>query len=266
MAYMAGLTGPEINAPQYVGCDLFMGALPLAEPFCAMSASDPRMVDTLDVIEEIGTSESAVLELAEARRQKGLDPDESWFWLGFAELPKASHNANLYLLQDDVPNFLRFFLNTSVAMVGANGKLWEHWHQTDFDGCNSPDNGTAGWFLENFRNLLVMEDGDTLWLARATPRSWLAQGGRITVANAPTYFGMIGYEIRSDVDHGKISVSFQIQERKMPARINLRLRHPNAAPIRRVIVNGIPRTDLCVSDETITLTGLAVTVDVVAEY
>jgi hypothetical protein len=30
-------------------------------------------------------------------------------------------------------------------------------------------------FLERFRNMMVMEDEDTLWLARATPRAWLDQ-------------------------------------------------------------------------------------------
>jgi hypothetical protein len=34
--------------------------------------------------------------------------------------------------------------------------------------------------------MLVMEEGDALWLARATPRAWLEQGKRIVVRNAPT--------------------------------------------------------------------------------
>jgi len=43
-------------------------------------------------------------------------------------------------------------------------------------------------FLERFRMMLVMEEGDVLWLARATPRAWLEQGKRIAVRNAPTHF------------------------------------------------------------------------------
>ena len=40
----------------------------------------------------------------------------------------------------------------------------------------APDNGTAGWFMENFRDLLVMEDGQSLWIATGTPRAWLDAG------------------------------------------------------------------------------------------
>ena len=47
--------------------------------------------------------------------------------------------------------------------------------------------------------MLVMEKGDVLWLARATPRAWLEQGKRIAVRNAPTDFGPVGYEIVSDM-------------------------------------------------------------------
>ena len=197
MAYARGLTGPELGAPQFPECDRFMGALPLAEPFAALDANDVRMVDTLNVMEELGTSVSAVRELEEARKKKGLSTDDAWFWNCYVILPKASHNANIYLLQDDVPNFLRFWMNSYAAMVGADGKLWEALAFGQLYGlCSAPDNGTAGWFMENFRNLLVMEDGQSLWVARATPRVWLEQGKKIAVKNAPTYFGHFGLRDR----------------------------------------------------------------------
>jgi hypothetical protein len=124
MAYARGLTGPELGAPQFPDCDRFMGALPLAEPFGVIAASDPRMVDTLEVMEEQGTAVAAVREREEARAKKGLPTNEAWFWHCFTILPKASHNANIYLLQDDVPNFLRFWMNAYASVVGADGKLW----------------------------------------------------------------------------------------------------------------------------------------------
>ena len=55
-AYMRGLTGPELGAPQFPDCDMFMGSLPLAEPFGAIAARDPRMIDTLDAMDEMGIS------------------------------------------------------------------------------------------------------------------------------------------------------------------------------------------------------------------
>ncbi len=240
MAYARGLTGPELGAPQFPDCDLFMGALPLAEPLAAFDAHDIRLVSTLDVMEELGTSDSAVRELEAARKKQGLSADDAWFWNCYAILPKASHNANIYLLQDDVPNFLRFWMNSYAAMVGADGRLWEHRHLGSYTECSAPDNGTAGWFLENFRNLLVMEEGSSLWVARATPRAWLKQGQQIAVKNAPTYFGTLAYEIVSDVDNGTITATIEVPSRNLPRSVIVRFRHPEAVPIKSVIVNGQP--------------------------
>lgn len=266
MAYARGLTGPELGAPQFPECDLWMGALPLAEPLAAMGADDPRMGDTLDAMEEMGTSVNAVRAEEEGRRQKGLSAKDAWFWHGYSVLPKASHVANIYLLQDDVPGFLRFWMNSYALMVGADGKLWEHSHQGSFEASGAPDNGTAGWFVENFRNLLVMEDGQSLWAARATPRSWLEQGKKIAVANAPTCFGPLTYEIVSDVDHGKITAALQMPGRELLKSVILRLRHPRATPIRSVTVNGRRWTRFNPAKETITVSGVTGKVVVVAKY
>jgi len=266
MAYARGLTGPELGAPQFPECDRFIGALPLSEPFAVLEASDIRMVNTLDVMEEQGTSVSAVRELEEARKNKGLSTDDAWFWKSYVILPKASHNANIYLLQDDVPNFLRFWMNSYAAMVGADGKLWEHWHLGNYTNCEAPDNGTAGWFMENFRNLLVMEEGQSLWLARATPRVWLEQGKKITVKNAPTYFGTLAYELVSDVDHGKITATIEIPSRNPVKSVKVRFRHPKATPIQSVTVNRQAWTDFDKDKEVIELTELTGKAVVVARY
>jgi hypothetical protein len=266
MAYARGLTGPELGAPQFPECDLWVGALPLAEPFAALDASDFRMVDTLDVMEELGTSVSAVQAKEEARKQKGLPIDDAWFWSSYSMLPKASHTANIYLLQDDVPNFLRFWMNTYASMVGADGKLWEHWHLGGYTGCSAPDNGTAGWFMENFRNLLVMEEGQSLWVARATPRSWLEQDHEIRVKRAPTYFGELAYALTSDVDNHRIIATIEIPNREPVKSVFLRLRHPQAAPIRSVTVNARQWDKFDPDREVIELAGLEGEAVVVARY
>jgi len=266
MAYSRGLTGPEIGAPQFPDCDMFMGPLPLAEPFGAIGASDPRMVDTLTVMEEMGTSPNAIRKNQDDRAKKGLPTADAWFWTPFAILPKASHNANIYLLQDDIPSFLRFWMNSYAWVVGSDGKLWEHPNLGNYDPCSAPDNGTAGWFMENFRNLLTMEIGSDLWLARATPRAWLEQGKRIVIKKAPTYFGDIAYEIASDVDHGMITASIDFPSRRPINRVILRLRHPKSAPIKAVTVNGKKWAKFDAAKETISLAGLKGRAEVVARY
>ena len=129
-----------------------------------------------------------------------------------------------------------------------------------------PDNGTAGWFMENFRNLLVMEDGQSLWLARATPRVWLEQGKKIAVKNAPTYFGPLAYEIVSDVDNGKITATVEIPSRNPPKSVVVRFRHPKAAPIKSVMVNGQPWSDFDPAKEIVRLRNVRGSVKVETVY
>lgn len=267
--YGRGLMTTELGAPQYAGgrpLEVMMGALPLASQASVLDANDPRIVDTLDVLEESGTATNDVQKLEEARKKVGLPTNDAWFWLAYGELPKWSFNANIYLREDDVPNFLRFWINESVSMVGANGKLWEHWQPDNYATCDGPDNGTAGWFLQNFRDLLVMEDDQSLWVARATPRSWLEQGQKIAVKDAPTYFGTLSYEIISDVDNGKITAIINIPNRNPANSVILRLRHPEGSKIKHVIVNGKRWDAFNPEREFIELKGLKGKVVVVASY
>ncbi len=165
-----------------------------------------------------------------------------------------------------MPNFLRFWMNSYAIMVGSNGKMWEWGDWGRYAECTGPDNGTAGWFLENFRNLLVMEEGPSLWIARATPRPWLEPGRRISVRNAPTYFGPAAYEIVSDADARTITATIEIPSRKPPQAVLVRLRHPQQLPIRSVAVNGRKWKRFSPDQERIELVGLTGKAVVVASY
>lgn len=98
------------------------------------------------------------------------------------------------------------------------------------------------------------------------PTHWLEQGEKISVKNAPTFFGPTAYEIVSDVDNGKITATVEMPSRKAPKEVVLRFRHPKAAPIKGVAVNGKPWTEFDKDKETITLKGLTGTVAVTATY
>ena len=276
MAYSRGvMCNLEFGAPQRPQTDILIGALPLAEPFAALAANDSRMISTLDAMEEIGMSPEITARILAVNVTKPIrtplspvgELNDHWFWNCYGgSFPKASHNANIYLLQDDVPNFLRFWMNCYAALVGADGKLWEWGQLGKYENCKHPDNGTAGWFMENFRNLLVMEDDQTLWVARATPRVWLEQGKKIVVNNAPTYFGTMAYEIVSDVDHGQITATIDLPSRMQPQRVVVRFRHPMTAVIKSVMVNGMPWTRYNREKEFIELEGLQGKVAITASY
>lgn len=111
-----------------------------------------------------------------------------------------------------------------------------------------------------------MEEGDRLWLLRAAPRAWLARGQRIAVKDMPTHFGTIRYEIVSDVQHGRIQATVIMPSRRMPKQVWLRLRHPQAAMIKSVAVNGQRWPHFDREKELVRLEGLQGTVELVVEY
>ena len=76
----------------------------------------------------------------------------------------------------------------------------------------------------------------------------------------------MAYEIVSDVDHGKISATVEMPSRNPPKAVLLRFRHPKAAPIKSVTVNGKEWTAFDKDKETIELKGLAGKVAVKVNY
>jgi hypothetical protein len=102
--------------------------------------------------------------------------------------------------------------------------------------------------------MLVFENPDdpVVWLAKATPRAWLEQGKTIAVTDAPTRFGNVGYELHSDIDHGRISAVLHLPE-GYRAATRLRLRVPGGKVLHAVTVNGTAWTDFSPEQEVVNL-------------
>lgn len=226
-------------------------AAALISPARLVAPDDARVQGYLDVLED-----RLLLENPNAA-------GHNWFAAGWQYQGGLERTANVHLAADDIPAFLRSFLNCyAIDIVPDQGYVFNE-HATR----GPPDKiFEEAAFLERFRHLLVWEEGTTLWLARATPRAWLEQGKRIAVANAPTCFGTLAYEIVSDVDHGRIHATVEMPSRKPPQSLLLRLRHPTAAPIRSVTANGRDWNEFRRDRETIELKNLSGTVAVTAQY
>jgi len=245
----------------YAEGDFGLGALPVFDGIGVLPADDPRLSGHLEIVEESHLNSG----VEKKRKERGLAEEDDVFFNGIAGLAKASFVAQTHLRRDDIGPFLRFWMHNYAAFIGEKGGMSEWANLTSLGG--GDDLGTTAWFITNFRNLLVWEDGGTLWLARATPRSWLEQGKKISVKNAPTDFGTAAYEIVSDVDNGKIEATVEMPSRKPPKEVVLRFRHPKSAPMKSVTVNGKPWTEFNADKETITiLRGLTGTVTVTAQY
>ncbi|MCG2659265.1 MAG: hypothetical protein L6437_03335 [Kiritimatiellae bacterium] len=246
---------PEMLNRCYPMADIELGTLPLADSFGVLAANDTRVGSYLDVIEEA---------LLRRENNPNVSAENSWFWNGFPAFVKCSFVCRIHLLRDDAPCFLRHFMNNYAAYVELHGGFRENWN---LGGVRGPeDTGTTAWFMHTFRDMLVMEAGEVLWLARAAPRVWLEQDKKIAVTNAPTYFGALDYEIVSDVDNGKINATIEMPSRKAPKEVLLRLRHPKSAPIRGVTVNGTDWKDFDPAREVVKLRDLKDKVNVEVKY
>jgi hypothetical protein len=108
--------------------------------------------------------------------------------------------------------------------------------------------------LRLLRNMLVREEGDTLWLGQAIPREWLAAGKRVAVNEAPTTFGPVSYSLEPNAD-GSMRVQLSPPVRNAPKEIVIRLRDPKQRKIARVKTTGMARVKF--KNETVRLTGIS---------
>jgi hypothetical protein len=231
-----------------------------------LPADDARLDETLDVLEDVIYHDNWMVRKHTSDRLP--DNPEAWFTIGgYYYQCGYSQSALAHLYRDDVPNYLRSTFNQYAADVDPQKRYQfrEHPNRTG-EGNGGDKTFEVAAFLERMRAMFVMEEDGRLWLARATPRAWLEQDKRVAIKHAPTWFGTVSYEIISDVDHGKIRAAVQLPARHAPGSLFLRLRHPKAAPLRSVEVNGKRWKSFDKQKEIIHLEGLAGVATVQANY
>jgi len=167
---------------------------------------------------------------------------------GMANEPVYNQQATAYVLRDDPKAVIRaFYSMMACAFSHSVFEPVEHrWAWGQYFGPPSTD---GAWF-ELYRNMLIHElDDGSLLLLQATPRKWLEDGKRIEVQRAPTYFGWLSMNVESHAASGSIAVEIDVPDRTSPNVLLIRLRHPQAKPIRAATVNGKPWTDFNVQEE-----------------
>lgn len=195
---------------------------------------DARLDETLDVLEDVIYHDNGMVQ--RHRRERSPADPENWFTIGgYYYQCGYSQSALAHLFRDDVPNYLRSTFNQYAADVDPEKgyQFREHPNRTG-EGNGGDKTFEVVAFLERMRAMFVMEEDDQLWLARATPRAWLEQGNKISVKNAPTAFGTVSFEILSDTRKKRITATVELPSRRAPRSVLLRLRHPQAAPLRKV--------------------------------
>jgi len=103
--------------------------------------------------------------------------------------------------------------------------------------------------------MLVFEDPNepVLWLAKATPQQWLENGKKISISGAPTRFGMVAYELRSEMGKGKVYGTISLPPGPSSPTVNIRIRVPGDRRMQSILVNGKPWKDFDPAQNIITL-------------
>ena len=183
----------------------------------------------------------------------GWVDDEYWFSRGgMVFQPNLQNPVLAYLRRQEVPAAVRNLYNDFVSCyypdVNVFTEEYRQWRSPSGPFYKVLDEAK---FVNRLRDMLVREDGDTLWLAAGVPRRWLAPGEKIELRDAPTYFGPVSYRIEA----GAASVEAQVQlPKRNPFRTAwLVLRAPEGKKIRSVLIDGNPWQDFDVAAERVRL-------------
>jgi len=261
--YLRGMA-TELVLPNAAGhggpgwVDVEFGALALAD----VGVLDPRgqlVGDFLDILEDKYKYDNIYIRQMRPGYQPETDAVEHG---GYHYQNGYDVTPMVYLRRDDIPNFLRATWNQYVAEIVPGEYTLREINVPGFGVTDKTFEEAA--FLERVRCMLVMESGQTLWLARGTPRAWLEPGKSIVVQNAPTFFGKVSYNLAAEDD--RVWATVELPSRKSPQVVELRLRRPVGKTMTAVAVNGRPWKDFVPQEEVVSLSGLIGTARVEVFY
>ena len=174
--------------------------------------------------------------------------------------------------QQAIRELYAILVHTSSTHAG-----WEYsirpWGDRDFSGNLAPH----GWFAAEYRNLLrnmmVREEGSNLHLLSAVSPNWVAPNKTISVENASTYFGKIGFELHSLSDsEARLEIHPEFDPGHEPLHLVLHLPwflHVTAVSADGVLVPVVSgAVELAPNTRTVSFKGLrdSAPVDMPADY
>jgi len=218
-----GYIPPSLDSVGWQGTD--WGNLLAVTPDPVLDPHDPRVTETLRQVQ--------------AHYQEGIatykEPDDGQFLHHYLTIK----NTLTELVRGDQQQVIREFyaelLHTSSTHAGFEYSI-RPWGARDFEGNLSPH----GWFAADYRNLLrnmmIREEGDTLHLLSAVSPEWIGKGKSIRVERAPSYFGVVNFEMEMAEDNSA-ALHFKTNFRHAPKKVILHL--PWFMKTSSVVVDGV---------------------------
>ncbi|MCX5639119.1 MAG: hypothetical protein NTX52_15705, partial [Planctomycetota bacterium] len=160
-----------------------------------------------------------------------------------------------YLLRDEPRHFLRAYFNAFATSYWPDTRMMTEHALPNIgdhrgDHYKSSDEANSTYWL---RMMFIQERGDELWLGAAVPRYWLADGNKIGIENAATYFGPMSVNFESSVTKGRIEMTIDPPRRNPPKKIFVRFRHPDGKKMTRCELNGKPYKNFDAEKEWVVL-------------
>jgi hypothetical protein len=177
--------------------------------------------------------------LGAARGRAATDFDSQWFsWGGITIQANLLPNPLVYGRRGQPKMALRAFYNTLATFSYDDVRTFCE-HPVDFLGLGegpfykAPDESA---FIAWFRSLLICENGRDLEVLPAVPLTWLAEGKRLHIRNAATWFGPMSLDVVCTGQ--RMDIRVELPTRNPPRETRLHIRRP--ASVRQVLVNGRP--------------------------
>lgn len=184
----------------------------------------------------------------------GLTDEKLWFSQGGMVFQANLQNPILvYLKRHEIPAAIRGVYNNFVACLYRDVNAFtEEYHQWVHASGPFYKISDEARFTNRLRDMLALEDGDTLWLAGGAPRRWLQTKDGIRVSGAMTYFGPVSYTMRAGSEAGVVEADVQAPTRNPARTVWLVVRTPSGR-MRSVTVNGRAWDKIDAANEAIEL-------------
>jgi hypothetical protein len=169
----------------------------------------------------------------------GMTDDRYWFSQGGMVFQANLVNPiPVYLRRHEVSAAIRTLYNDFVSCFYPDVNVFtEEYHQWGHGSgpfYKTPDEAR---FVHRVRDMLVLEEGDTLWLAAGAPRRWVMAKDGIRVDKVQTFFGPVSYSLHAGAQAGVIEGEVTLPSRQAPKKAWLVVRTPSSR-IESVTVNG----------------------------
>ncbi len=197
----------------------------------------------------------------------GMTDDKFWFSQGGMVFQANLVNPiSVYLKRHEVPAAIRNLYNDFVACLYPQANQFtEEFHQWVHASGPFYKSSDEARFVNRLRDMLVLEDNDTLWLAPGTPRRWLKSKEGVQVTDAPTFFGPVSYTLHAGSRPNTVDAVVGLPVRNPAKHVWLVVRTPSHH-INSVTLNGRQWQRLDRSREAIDLSGVGDSATVEVEY